>query len=70
MTQVTLNIPDQDLNFFMQLIEKFNYDTTISDFEMTSEIKNILDTRRKNSNEVNYIPWDEVKSKIIFNKKQ
>ncbi|MBP6128333.1 hypothetical protein [Flavobacterium sp.] len=69
MTQVTLNIPDQDLNFFMQLIEKFNYDTTISDFEMTSEIKNILDTRRKNSNEVNYIPWDEVKSKIIFNKK-
>ncbi|WP_396199075.1 hypothetical protein [Flavobacterium sp.] len=69
MTQVTLNIPDQDLNFFMQLIEKFNYDTTISDFEMTSEIKNILDTRRKNSNEVNYIPWNEVKSKIIFNKK-
>ncbi|WP_396149879.1 hypothetical protein [Flavobacterium sp.] len=69
MTQVTLNIPDQDLNFFMQLIEKFNYDTTISDFEMTSEIKNILDTRRKNSNEVNHIPWNEVKSKIIFNKK-
>jgi hypothetical protein len=69
MTKVTLNIPDQDLNFFMQLIEKFNYDTTISDFEMTSEIKNILDTRRKNSNEVNYIPWNEVKSKIIFNKK-
>ncbi|MBC5833632.1 hypothetical protein G6N05_01920 [Flavobacterium sp. F372] len=69
MTQVTLNIPDQDLNFFMQLIEKFNYDTTISDFEMTSEIKNILDTRRKNSNEENYIPWSEVKSKIIFNKK-
>lgn len=69
MTQVTLNIPDQDLNFFMQLIEKFNYDTTISDFEMTSEIKNLLDTRRKNSNEENYIPWSEVKSKIIFNKK-
>ena len=70
MTQVTLNIPDQDLNFFMQLIEKFNYDTTISDFEMTSEIKNILDTRRKNSNEENYIPWSEVKSKIIFNKSE
>jgi hypothetical protein len=69
MTQITLNIPDQDLNFFMQLIEKFNYDTTISDFEMTSEIKNLLDTRRKNSNEENYIPWSEVKSKIIFNKK-
>lgn len=69
MTQITLNIPDQDLTFFMQLIEKFNYDTTISDFEMTSEIKNILDTRRKNSNEENYIPWSEVKSKIIFNKK-
>ena len=53
----------------MQLIEKFNYDTTISDFEMTSEIKNLLYTRRKNSNEENYIPWSEVKSKIIFNKK-
>lgn len=69
MTQVTLNIPDQDLNFFMQLIEKFNYDTTISEFEMTTEIKNLLDTRRKNSNKENYIPWSEVKSKIIFNKK-
>jgi hypothetical protein len=69
MTQITLNIPDQDLTFFMQLIEKFNYDTTISDFEMTSEIKNLLYTRRKNSNEENYIPWSEVKSKIIFNKK-
>ena len=69
MTQITLNIPDQDLTFFMQLIEKFNYDTTISDFELTSEIKNLLYTRRKNSNEENYIPWSEVKSKIIFNKK-
>ena len=69
MTQIILNIPDNELSFFMKLIEKFNYDTTISDFEMTSEIKNILDTRRKNSNEVNYIPWNEVKSKIIFNKK-
>ena len=53
MTQVTLNIPDQDLNFFMQLIEKFNYDTTISDFEMRSEIKNILGMRGKNSNDEN-----------------
>ena len=69
MTQVTLNIPDQDLSFFLQLIERFNYDTTISDFEITSEIKNLLDTRRKNSNEDNYIPWSEVKSKLIFNKK-
>ena len=69
MTQITLNIPDQDLTFFMQLIEKFNYDTTISDFEMTSEIKNLLYTRRKNSNEEKDIPWSEVKSKIIFNKK-
>lgn len=69
MTQVTLNIPDQDLNFFMQLIEKFNYDTTISDYEMTSEIKNLLDSRRNQANEENNIPWSEVKSKLIFNKR-
>ena len=26
MTKITLNIPDNELSFFMKLIEKFNYE--------------------------------------------
>ncbi|MFH6992541.1 hypothetical protein [Flavobacterium sp. FlaQc-48] len=40
MTQITLNIPDNELSFFMQLIEKFNYETVINEFSVTEEMKN------------------------------
>lgn len=39
MTQITLNIPDNELSFFMQLIEKFNYETVINEFSITEEMK-------------------------------
>jgi hypothetical protein len=38
MTQVTLNIPDSEFDFFMKLIQKFNY-TTVKE-------EDILDERR------------------------
>lgn len=67
MTQVTLNIPDNEFNFFMKLIEKFNYDSDIKEFEFSQEMKDVLDNRRETSLKDNFIPWHEVKSKINFN---
>lgn len=66
MTRVTLNIPDNEFNFFMKLIEKFNYTTEIKEFEFSQEMKDVLDERRLTSKEGEFIPWEEVKKQIRF----
>lgn len=70
MTQITLNIPDNELGFFMKLIEKFNYEPLINDFSMNQEMKNVLDERRATSSNEDYVSWEEVKKQIRFKSKQ
>ncbi len=69
MTQITLNIPDNELGFFMKLIEKFNYEPLINDFSMNQEMKNLLDERRATSTNEDYVTWQEVKKQIRFKSK-
>ena len=45
MTKITLNIPDNELTFFMKLIEKFNYETVVNDVSVTEEMKVVLDEK-------------------------
>lgn len=66
MTQITLNIPDSELTFFMKLIEKFNYETVINEFSVTKEMKNVLGERRLTSKVDDFIPWNEAKKKLRF----
>ncbi|HWS60123.1 MAG TPA: hypothetical protein VN182_04260 [Flavobacterium sp.] len=66
MTQITLNIPDSELSFFMKLIEKFNYETVINEFSVTEEMKNLLDERRSTSRPDDFIPWNEAKKQLRF----
>ena len=66
MTQITLNIPDNELSFFMKLIEKFNYETVINDFSVTEEMKNLLDERRSTSKNDDFIPWNDAKKQFRF----
>lgn len=66
MTQITLNIPDNELSFFMQLIEKFNYETVINEFSVTEEMKNLLDERRATSKADDFLPWNEAKKQLRF----
>jgi hypothetical protein len=66
MTQITLNIPDNELSFFMQLIEKFNYETVINEFSVSEEMKNLLDERRLTSKEDDFLPWNEAKKQLRF----
>ncbi|MFN3753753.1 hypothetical protein [Flavobacterium sp.] len=66
MTQITLNIPDNELDFFLKLIEKFNYETIITDFSMTQEMKNLLDERRQTTEKENFVPWEEAKKQLQF----
>ena len=55
MTQIILNIPDNELSSFMKLIEKFNYETVINEFSVTEEMKNLLDERRSTSKTDDFI---------------
>jgi hypothetical protein len=66
MTQITLNIPDNELSFFMKLIEKFNYKTVINQFSITEEMKNLLDERRATSKTDDFIPWNDAKKQLRF----
>jgi hypothetical protein len=66
MTQITLNIPDNELSFFMKLIEKFNYETVVNEFSVTEEVKNLLDERRSTSKAEDFIPWSEAKKQLRF----
>lgn len=66
MTQITLNIPDNELTFFMQLIEKFNYETVINEFSVSEEMKNLLDQRRSTSKVENFVRWNEAKKQLHF----
>ena len=64
MTKVTLNIPDNELGFFMKLIEKFNYETVDNEFLISEEMKNVLDERRVSSKKEDFVSWEEAKKKI------
>jgi hypothetical protein len=70
MTQITLNIPDNELSFFMQLIEKFNYETVINEFSVSDEMKNLLDERRSTSKSEDFLPWNEAKKQLRFRTKK
>jgi hypothetical protein len=69
MTQITLNIPDNELSFFMKLIEKFNYEHLINDFSLNEEMKNLLDERRSTSKNEDFVSWEDVKKQIVFKSK-
>lgn len=70
MTQITLNIPDEELTFFMKLIEKFNYETIINDFSVSDEMKNLLDHRRATSKSEDFIPWTDARKQLVFKSKK
>jgi hypothetical protein len=66
MKQITLNIPDDELSFFMKLIEKFNYETVDNELSVTEEMKNLLEERRSTSKMDDFIPWNEAKKQLRF----
>ncbi len=62
MKQVTLNIPDNEFDFFMKLIQKFNYKTTEpSAYSIPEQHKSLVRDRIKSSNDAELLDWDKVK---------
>lgn len=66
MTTVTLNIPDNEVDFFMTLVKKFNYQSISPDVKISDEMKTLLDNRRLSSKEEQYIPWNVAKKQLQY----
>ena len=66
MTQITLNIPDNELDFFLKLIEKFNYEPLINDFSMNQEMKDLVDERRQSLKLEDFISWEDSRKTITY----
>ena len=68
MTQITLNIKDSKLEFFLELIKNFNFINLeqTDEFELTEAHKTILDQRLNNykNNPDSYLDWEEVQKDI------
>ena len=68
MTQITLNIKDSKLGFFLELIRNFEFIKMeqTDDFEFTEVYKAILDQRLENqkNNLDSYHDWEEVQKDI------
>jgi hypothetical protein len=65
MTQILLNIPDSDLEFFMKLIEKYNYKMTqYPDSAITEEDKKLVDYRSKTASAADYLTVNESNERL------
>jgi hypothetical protein len=62
MRQLTLNIPDKEYDFFLQLLKKFNFvKIKETDFEIPEEHKKLVIERRKNEDKTKQVKWNDVK---------
>ncbi|MEP5611296.1 MAG: hypothetical protein ABJP45_03560 [Cyclobacteriaceae bacterium] len=64
MKQVTLNIPENKYDFFMELIESLGLELE-DDLQIPEEHKKLVLDRIKKSNSDNFIPWDEARKILV-----
>jgi len=69
MAQLTLNISDNQVNFFLELIKKFDFvrvENKTDTVELTEEQKSILDERLENykNNPTSYIDLKDAKEDL------
>ena len=60
MKQITLSVPDEKYEFFVELLQTLEF-VSIEDFEIPEEHKNMVRERIKTSSKENWVKWDDVK---------
>lgn len=65
MKEVTLKIPDNKYQFFMELIRNLGFEKT-EDLDIQEEHKAIVRERIKNSKPEELIPWQEARKQLSF----
>ncbi len=61
MKQVTLNIPDTKLRFFMELFKQLGLEVSDEEVVIPEEHKEIVLERIQNTKEEDLLNWDDIK---------
>ncbi len=68
MKEVTLKIPDDKYQFFLELIDSLGFEKT-EEWDIPEEHKTIVGERIKNSKPEELIPWEEARMRLRFKSK-
>lgn len=68
MKQIILNIPEQQLDFFMQLIKNLGYEAELNDFNISEEDKKLVRKRIETAENDSMLTLSEVKRQLNFDK--
>ena len=69
MKEITVRVPDQKLDFVLQLIEHLGLETSSESLEIPEEHKSIVRERMNSSNPENFIPWENARKQFSFKSK-
>jgi hypothetical protein len=67
MREITLKIPEEKFEFYMELFEQLGLETGF-EYEIPEQHKEIVRERIKNSRPEDLIPWEEARKKLKFKK--
>jgi hypothetical protein len=68
MKRITINVPDNKYQFFLELIHNLGFDK-VEDLEIPEEHKEIVRERIKNSKSEDLISWKEARKQLKFKSK-
>lgn len=68
MKEIILRIPDQKVDFVLELIEQLGLERA-DDLEIPEEHKEIIRDRIRTSNPEDLIPWEEARKQFKFKSK-
>ena len=67
MKQITLNIADDNYDFFMELMKKLNFvETSAEEDDLNDDVKRLLEERLKNLKRENLYSWEDAKKKFGY----
>lgn len=66
MTQITLNIPDNKLEFFLEVFQQFGLEVSDDAIVVPEWHKEEVRRRIKETNPEDYIPWEEARKQLKF----
>jgi len=67
MREITLKIPEEKFEFYMELFEQLGLETGF-EYEIPEQHKEMVRERIKNSRPEDLIPWEEARKKLKFKK--
>ncbi|MEX2603998.1 MAG: hypothetical protein WD361_07330 [Gracilimonas sp.] len=69
MKEIILKIPDQKVDFVLELIEQLGLEVSSEEMEIPTEHKAIVRERIKTAKPEDMIPWEEARKQFTFKTK-